>query len=249
MKKGLILRKSRRKHVDVSLVLPCFNEARVFEESINTILSVLRHTRFSWQLILVDDKSRDETAFLIKNLLKKTLGKHCKAIFHRYNMGRGRSVMDGIMASHATVVGYIDVDLEISPVYIPMICEKLLTGTPDIIIGKRIFQTNSSTIWQEIVVKIYQLFTNKMVDTGQVDADSGYKFFNRKRILPILKKTRHNRWFWDTEILVFARRAGLRIEEEPVIFTRRLDKTPNYKLIHDTREGLGNVWALWKRLL
>lgn len=65
------------------------------------------------------------------------------------------------------------------------------------------------------------------------DTETGYKFFNRKKILPIMKRTMHNGWFWDTEIMALAYRAGLRIREEPVLFIRRLDKKSSVRLLHD----------------
>jgi glycosyltransferase involved in cell wall biosynthesis len=236
-----------RKRPDLSLVLACYNEETLFDDSVKRILNTLKLSKLRFELIFVDDKSVDGTPTLISKSVLKHPG--WKAIYHRRNMGRGRSVSDGILAAKGKVAGYIDMDLEVSSIYIPETVKMILDDEVDMVIGKRIYRTTLSSIIREIVSVCYRYLASNMVGTGNLDTESGYKFFNRKKILPILAKTRNPHWFWDTEIMVFARRANLRIREVPVLFLRRFDKKSSVNLIPDAVDYLNNLWKLWRRFL
>lgn len=235
------------KRPDLSLILACYNEAPHFADSVERIEEVLSLSRLSYEIIFVDDKSRDNTVELIAEALIRH--KNRRVLYHRYNMGRGRTVADGMAIARGTIVGYIDIDCEVSPVYIPMIVRRMLKDDADVIIGKRTYRTSFSSMMREMLSLGYKFLANELVGTGYLDTESGYKFFVRKKILPILPKAHHPHWFWDTEIIVYVRHAGLRVAEEPVLFVRRFDKKSTVHIIRDTFDYIKSLWQLWKRLL
>lgn len=232
--------------IDLSLILPCYNEEPIFTESVKRIIDVLSLSRLSYEIIFVDDKSPDKTAQLIQNACTKY--PHTNALYHTINKGRGKTVTDGLKEAIGTVVGYIDIDLEVSPVYIPMLVHMILENKADVVIGKRMYRTNVQSIPREILSSGYQWLSNYLIGTGNLDTESGYKFFNRKKILPILALTRHPHWFWDTEIMILAKRKGLCIEEVPVLFVRRFDKTSSVRIVRDSIDYIQSLWKFRKRL-
>lgn len=225
---------------DVSLVLPCFNEEKILEDSVQWITASLRISRFSFEIIFVDDKSHDRTTEVIKKICRKY--PNCRAIFHRENQGRGQTVADGILSANGQIAGYIDADLEVSPVYIPEMVRLLITGKADMIIGKRIYRTSFASIPREILSVGYRRLVNGLLDTKGYDTETGYKFFNRKKILPVIKQTVSPHWFWDTEIIVRANRKGLKVTELPVLYIRRFDKKSSVRIVPDTVDYLINLW-------
>lgn len=235
---------SRR--VDLSLILPCYNEAGLFTESVARIKEVLDSAKLSYEVIFVDDKSRDGTPALIREYCQNHSSFH--ALFHNRNMGRGKAVTDGIRVARGTAVGYIDIDCEVAPVYIPRMVTLILKNYADVVIGKRIYRTSLSSMLREVLSRGYQRLSDFMVGTGGLDTETGYKFFNRKKIVPILAKAKHPGWFWDTEIMVYSRREGLWIVEIPVLFLRRFDKHSSVNIIRDTADYLINLWKLRARV-
>lgn len=234
------------KRIDVSLILPCYNEASLLDESVARILDVLNHSGLSFEIIFVDDKGQDNTAKLIATVVRKH--SFCRAIYHTVNIGRGRTVSDGFRVAKGIVVGYIDIDLEVSPIYIPEMVRMILKKHADVVIGKRIYRTSLSFIPREIFSKGYQWLADAMIGTGGMDTETGYKFFNRKKVLPLMSKAKHPHWFWDTEIMVYARRGQLRIVEVPVLFLRRTDKKSSVRIFRDITDYLINLWAFRQRL-
>jgi glycosyltransferase AglD len=74
-----------------------------------------------------------------------------------------------------------------------------------------------------------------------MDTEAGCKFFRRESILPILDRVVDQRWFWDTEIMVHAHAAGLRMIEIPALFERRADKISSVKILRDSLRHFGNL--------
>jgi len=232
--------------LDVSLILPCYNEAGLFATSVARIKGVLDASTYSYEVIFVDDASHDGTQTRITDYCRSH--RAFRNILHSVNAGRGRTVTDGIRAARGTVVGYIDIDCEVDPIYIPKMISMILADRADVVIGKRYYRTSPRAMVREILSRGYQWLSDEMIGTGGLDTETGYKFFSRKKILSVLPKAKNPGWFWDTEIMVFARGAGLRILEEPVLFLRRFDKHSSVNVIRDTGDYLVNLWKLRGRL-
>jgi glycosyltransferase involved in cell wall biosynthesis len=232
---------SRMKRIDLSLVLPCYNETVVFEESVRTIIETLKHSNYSFEIIFVDDGSSDATPSHIRSTCRKY--RFCRAIFHKRNMGRGKAVSDGMLKACGEAVGYMDIDCEVSPIYIPECIDLILKKQADVVVGKRIYRTTFHSIIREVLSLGYQWLSDWMIGTKRIDTESGYKFFNRKAILSVLAQTSHPHWFWDTEIVVRSLRNGLTVKEVPVLFLRRFDKTSSVHVIRDIIDYLVSLWT------
>ena len=241
---------------DVSLVLACYNEGPTFETSVQRIIQILEKLKRNWEIIFVEDKSTDETKKTIEELVSKIKNSHlrqghstlkvsdsksfggqAKAIYHSKNQGRGKSVADGIWASRSKICGYLDVDLEVSPDYIPLFVREIEDGA-DIAIGRRFYEGGIKSIVRYLASKTYALAVKTLLKIPIEDTEAGYKFFKRSKILPILSKVYDKHWFWDTEICARAYWSGLKINEIPVLFVRRYDKKSTLKLIPDTWDYL-----------
>ena len=231
---------------DLSLVLPCYNEEGLFVESVTRIMEVLDASRVSYEIVFVDDASSDHTKRLIREFCARYPFMH--AVYHDKNCGRGQTVMDGIRASKGTVAGFIDIDCEVSPVYIPSMVSIILKKYADVAIGRRYYRTSPRAIVREVLSRGYQWLSDKMIGTGGLDTETGYKFFDRKKILPVFSQTHQKGWFWDTEIMVMASRVGLTIVEVPVLFLRRFDKISSVNIIRDTIDYVVQLWLFRKRL-
>jgi glycosyltransferase involved in cell wall biosynthesis len=81
---------------DVSLIVACYNEEPLLEESVRQTIEVLDHTPWSYEIIFVDDCSQDRTRAIIDGLLTRYKDRNLRKLFHRRNKGRGGTVTDGI---------------------------------------------------------------------------------------------------------------------------------------------------------
>lgn len=238
--------------IDVSIIIPCYNEGFTFEKSVSKILTVLNLLKYNWEIVFVEDKSLDNTRKLVEKFSRKIRGlvfsppvggskiKNCQVVYHNKNQGRGKTVSDGIHKSRGEICGYLDVDLEVDASYIPLFIEEVKNGA-DVVVGKRYYESDKNAIVRVLASKIYSLIVKAVLGIPISDTEAGYKFFRRSKILPVLGKTRDTHWFWDTEICARAYYAGLSIREIPVLFIRRHDKKSTVKLIPDTWAYLASI--------
>ena len=236
-----------KKKIELSLILPCYNEAEHFLKSSQLILDVLRKNRIAFELIFVEDASQDSTKLLVIEFLKRRTDKKYRVLFHKKNTGRGKSVADGIQEASGAFVGFMDIDCEVNPNYIPEFLAQLKSGS-DVVCAERHYQTTTGGLIRALASKLYQQLVKTVLTTSLPDTEAGFKFFNRKRILPVLSKVHDTGWFWDTEIMIRSELAGLKIAFIPVQFKRRIDKTSTVRLIPDTLNYFIKLFSLWLNL-
>ncbi len=231
---------------DISLVLACYNESEIFNESVKRIIKTLSQTDYTWEIIFVEDKSQDNTADLIKKALEQNPRINLSAIFHGKNQGRGKTVVDGFLKAQGKFVGFIDIDLETGEWYLPKFISELESGA-DAAMAWRIYDFQLWSLPRWLATKGYVWLRKSLLGLPYQDTEGGYKFFKRKKILPLLKKVKNKGWFFDTEIMAQCFKAKLIVKEIPVAFVRNPKKTSTVKLIPDTLDYLWNLIKFsWK---
>lgn len=232
--------------IDLSLILACYNEGPTFDASVNKIVAQLKKLKVNYEIIFVEDKSTDKTKDTLKNIVKDL--KNSKVIFHSKNMGRGRSVSDGIMASRGKICGYIDVDCEISPSYIPLFIKEVRDGY-DLVVGKRYYEKGIKSLQRVIASIAYALIVKAFLNIPIDDTEAGYKFFNRKTITKLIPEMKNSGWFWDTEICAMSYNMGLLVSQIPVLFVRRTEKISTVKLLSDSIDYAVNLFKFRRQML
>jgi glycosyltransferase AglD len=225
---------------DISLVLACYNEAGHLEGSVQQILTVLDGTRWSYEVIFVDDCSVDGTSSLIDSIIQRCSSKRMSKICHTKNLGRGRTVCDGFRQATGEVVGYMDVDLEVHPRYAPSCVQAIHEGA-DAAYAKRIYQVQPSILYRHVMSRGYSLLAQRLLGIDLSDTESGYKFFRREKLLPLLEVATDPGWFWDTEIMAHYCLAGYSIAEIPALFVRRQDKKSSVRVVRDSAKQLAKL--------
>ena len=205
---------------DLGLVIACYNEEFMLRDNLKEIAEVLDNTRFSYQIILIDDHSQDRTRDIIKDIIAEYPDKRFTAIYHDKNKGRGRTVTNGIRSLDARIVGYIDIDLSTPARYIPALAMEIEKGM-DIAVALRVYKLSWTAVPRWILSKGYKLLVRFLLRLDLHDTETGCKFFNREKILPVLDEIRDSYWFWDTEIMVRSYLKGFKIAEIPSVFIRK----------------------------
>lgn len=231
---------------DLSIVVPCYNESSILKDSVSELVRFVDQTIYSYEIIFVDDKSSDGTQKLIEQIAS---GKdNMKWLFHSENIGRGGAVIDGIKIANGDIVGFIDIDLEVHPRYIiPMVIAIKEEGF-DMATANRIYRPNLIGMSRDIASLSYHWFVKFLIKLPLEDTETGFKFFRRKKILPLLDKTKSKGWFWDTEICYFAHVHNMKIKEIPCLFIRRHDKKSSVNFIHDSIDYFINLCSFKRNL-
>ena len=231
---------------DVSLVLPCYNEGEIFNDSVKRIIKILSQTDYTWEIIFVEDKSQDNTVTLIKKVLEQNPRLNLSAYYHAVNQGRGKTVIDGFNRAMGKYVGFIDIDLETGEWYLPKFIDVLAAGA-DAALAWRIYDFQLWSLPRWLASKGYVWLRKTLLGLPYQDTEGGYKFFRRKKILPLLKKIKNPGWFFDTEIMARCFEAKLEVAEVPVAFVRNPDKTSTVRLWRDSFDYFWNLIKFSRR--
>lgn len=234
--------------INLSLVIACYNEGKVFEANVAKVFKVLDSLNKSYEVIFVEDKSRDQTAKKILRLKNRYKDKNIKTIFHQTNTGRGKTVTDGILASSGRIAGFLDVDLEVSAHYIGAFVQAVEDGA-DVAIGSRVYEFQPQALGRWLASKGYTYLVKALLKLPFRDTEAGYKFFNREKIIPVLKECKDPGWFWDTEVVARAYKNNLKIVEIPVAFIRNYQKTSTVNIWKDSIDYLKKLFKQRKELV
>jgi len=200
----------------LDVVVPVFNEQATLERSIRALHDALG-TLFDepWRITIADNSSTDATAVIADKLALELPG--VRAI-HLAEKGRGRALKRAWLESGAEVVAYLDEDLSTDLRALPPLVAPLLSGHSDVAIGSRL-APNSRVVRgpkREFISRSYNFVLHRYLGVSFSDAQCGFKAIRRDAARELLPLVEDQKWFFDTELLVIAERAGLRIHEVPV---------------------------------
>jgi glycosyltransferase involved in cell wall biosynthesis len=231
----------------LSLVLACYNEESVLAESFREIRETLLDFGHPFEILFVDDVSRDRTRELIAAIVAENPDLDLRVILHDRNRGRGATVTDGFRAARGEVAGNLDVDHEVHSRYIPSLVRAILGGA-DVATVRRIYAFQARALDRYFMSRGYSWLVRRVLGSALKDTETGYKFFRRATLLPILDAVQDPGWFWDTEFMIRAERAGLRIREIPGAYVRRWDKVSKVSGLRDSIDYFKRLLAFRKTL-
>ena len=202
--------------VQVEIVIPVRNEERDLGPSVRRLHAFLREEfPFSARITIADNASDDGTWSLALALEAELDGVRAVRLERPGRGGALRSVWSG---SDAAVFGYMDVDLSTDLNALLPLLAPLLSGHSDVAIGTRLAR-GARVIRgprREVISRCYNVLLHAALGTGFSDAQCGFKAIRADAARVLLPLCQDTGWFFDTELLVLAERAGLRIAEVPV---------------------------------
>ncbi len=209
--------------LQVDIVVPVRNEERDLAPSVRRLVGYLREGfPFRARITIADNGSTDATWAIASRLAREL--PEVRAI-HMELPGRGRALRAIWAQSDAEVLAYMDVDLSTDLNALLPLVAPLLSGHSDLAIGTRLAR-GSRVIRgpkRELISRSYNMLLRTLMGARFSDAQCGFKAIRRDQARALLPLTQDTGWFFDTELLVLAERAGLRIHEIPVDWVDDLD--------------------------
>jgi len=202
--------------VVVDIVIPVYNEETDLEPSVRRLHAYLRDDfPFRARITIADNASTDATGTIADRL---TVELDDVGALHLPEKGRGRALRAAWLASDAPIVAYMDVDLSTDLDALLPLVAPLLTGHSQVAIGSRLAPGSRVVRGpkREFISRSYNLILRTVLRTRFRDAQCGFKAIRADAARRLLPSVRDDAWFFDTELLVLAERAGMRIHEVPV---------------------------------
>jgi glycosyltransferase involved in cell wall biosynthesis len=200
----------------VEIVIPVRNEERDLGPSVRRLHAHLRD-RFPFPAtITIADNGSDDGTWAAARALAAELSSVRAVRIER--PGRGGALRSAWLASDADICAYMDVDLSTDLNALLPLVAPLISGHSDVAIGTRLARGARVARGprREIISRCYNVLLHAALGTRFSDAQCGFKAIRADRARVLLPLTADTAWFFDTELLVLAERARLRIYEIPV---------------------------------
>jgi putative flippase GtrA len=203
----------------VEIVVPVKDEETDLAASVRRLQAFLAGGfPFTTHITIADNGSTDRTGDIAAELAAELAGVSAVRLTEP---GRGRALRSIWSASPCDVLAYMDVDLSTDLNALLPLVAPLMSGHSDVAIGTRLAR-GSRVIRgprREVISRGYNLLLHATLGARFSDAQCGFKAIRRDQARELLPRTKDGGWFFDTELLVLAERAGLRIHEVPVDWT------------------------------
>lgn len=198
---------------EISVIVPAYNEEGNIVPLVKQLKRVLSQNRIRYEIIVVDDRSTDQTAQKIRP--------HVDNENVRYQVKQGRqgkafSILEGAKGARYSAVAMIDADLQYPPAALPEMLDKLREGY-DVVVANR--NTDSYGFLRKAASRTFAFAFGKLLHRIDCDVQSGLKLFRKKVIEQAdLDPTP---WTFDLEFLLQAKQAGYRIGTVDIVFAKR----------------------------
>jgi glycosyltransferase involved in cell wall biosynthesis len=208
----------------VDVVIPVYNEVKVLEQSAMTTLALFdQNQQYEWRLVIADNGSNDGTPELARSLEARY--SRVKALILEVK-GRGLALREAWLSSDADVVSYMDVDLSTDLSHLPELVAMVAERGCDVAIGSRLAKGSKTDrqLKREITSRGYVALIRMTFPRLRItDAQCGFKALNRKAVQAVVPHIENRMWFFDTEMLILAHQAKLKICELPVRWVEDTD--------------------------
>jgi len=230
----------------VSIIVPMFNEEKRIGNLLPGLIKFCRQSIRSYEIILVDDGSVDGTVAKARSLAK---GGNARIVLNGVNRGKGAAVKAGFKAAGGDKMIFMDADGSIKPGEVARMLP--LLDKNDIVYGTRISEgariTRPQPASRVIAGKTFNMLVNLMFGINVYDTLCGFKGFRRKAAKQLTEKLESDRFEFDVEMFVHARRLGCSMAELPITW---MDvKGSKLNIMRDPLRMLVSLLKLKLRLL
>ncbi|WP_319429926.1 glycosyltransferase [Mycobacterium sp. RTGN5] len=230
----------------LDIVIPVYNEENGLPACVRRLHQYLRdEVPYRARIMVADNASTDNTLAVAHQLSEELPDVE---VLHLDAKGRGGALAAAWASSSADVVAYMDVDLSTHLSALMPLVAPLVSGHSDIAIGSRLAASSRVVrgIKREVVSRGYNLLLRGLLGARFSDAQCGFKALRAdvaRQLLPLVVDTG---WFFDTELLVLAEKAGLRIHEVPVDWID--DPDSRVDIVATAIEDLKGCWRVGRAL-
>jgi dolichyl-phosphate beta-glucosyltransferase len=244
-----VFRDAADEEMNLSVVIPAYNEALRIEPSLQRVWNYLRvcHGEGRFEIIVVDDGSKDGTATTVEEFRAKAA--EVRLIRFPHNRGKGAAVRAGMLAAIGDAILFSDADFS-TPIEEVEGALKLLQEGGDVVIGSRALAGSQvlvrQTLLRESLGRLFNRLIRAFLRIPFRDTQCGFKLFRREAARAVFQRARTDGFAFDVETLLLALQLGYVVREMPVRWIN--DPESRVNLLRHPAQMLGDLWRIRRSL-
>lgn len=223
----------------LSVIIPAYNEEKRLPKTLKEVDAYLSEQPYNYEIIVVNDGSLDKTAAVVRNLISQI--KNLQLVDNKKNHGKGWVVKQGMLAAKGKYRIYADADNAVSIDQIEAFWPYLGKGY-DVIIGSieiKGAKIKENAAWYRRLLGRWSKYLIRLFTIWEIhDSQRGFKLFLAKAAENIFSRQTIERWGFDIEILIIAKKLGYKIKELPVVWINPDNSKVTLKSYWDTLKEL-----------
>jgi glycosyltransferase involved in cell wall biosynthesis len=229
----------------LSVIVPAYNEEKRLPRTVKAISNYLSRQKYDWEIIVVSDGSQDKTVEIARSL--KSEIRNLRIIDNKDNHGKGYVVRQGFLEGKGDYRLFTDADNSTDIKYFERMIPEFEKGY-DFVIGSRDIKgavLDPPQPWlRQRIGDVFNLMVQVVVGLwGLWDTQCGFKGITRELAEDVLPECKIDRWAFDPEILIIAKKKGYKIKEIPI--TWKNDLQSKVKMKHTIRMALDLFRIRW----
>ncbi len=204
--------------VKLSVVIPAYNEERRLPKTLRAVSEYLEKQEYPYEIIVVSDGSEDWTREAVEEIAQTM--PRLRVIGEQENHGKGYSVRKGMLAAQGEFRLFMDADNATTVDQVEKMWPEFKKGY-EVVIGSRDIMGADIQVpqpwWRRKLGDVFNLLVQVLSGLwGIWDTQCGFKGFSAKAAQEIFSRATINRWAFDVEVLIIAKKLGYAIREVPV---------------------------------
>lgn len=201
---------------ELSVIIPAYNEEARLGGTLDAILKYLGAQPYTWEVLVVDDGSKDRTVAIAEERAAKDGSGRLRVVRNPKNLGKGGTIIHGMREARGAQRLFTDADNSTPIEEVAKLRAALAEGF-DVAIGSRAVAASNVEVHQpwyrEMMGRTFNLMVQALVLPGFKDTQCGFKLFSAKAAEAVFPKQRLQGFSFDVEVLYLAKKAGFKIKE------------------------------------
>ena len=207
--------------VKLSIIIPCYNEKNTIDIIVKKVIESLTNYKFlNYEIIIVDDHSKDGTIEVIKSFKDE---EKISAHFHETNLGKGAAIQTALKNVTGDIIIIQDADLEYDPFDYNKLLIPFFETNADVVYGSRFLGGGKYVrihfFWHYLANKILTFICNLFTNLNLTDMETGYKVFKSsilKKIILVEKS-----FSFEPEVTIKLAKQKVKFFEVPITYNGR----------------------------
>jgi len=204
----------------ISIIMPAYNESSRIISSVEETVKTFTEFGCSWELIVIDDGSTDDTFEILQRLSRKYPG---QLIVKKnpFNLGKGRAIKKALHYTSGDYVVFLDADMDLHPLQVETLFNIMRLDNADIVIGSKLHPNSvvNYPLDRRIISFVYYLLVRVLFNLPCHDTQTGLKLFKAEVVRKVFHRILVKKFAFDLEVLVIAHYLGFKITEAPIVLS------------------------------